>query len=194
MRNAAFAAFLFASAALLAAGTVYAQAPGSPPGRNVPTASAPQAQPQPQPEITVKESVVEVKDGKLSVDLADAEIGSVINEIAKKMNFQVEINREVYSKKVTTRFSGLDVEKGIKRLLRLAKEHNFLFRYDASGKLSKVQLYAETPSSLRQPPLPAQPPPFSRRRRFRRYVPPQTGQTPPGQPQPAVPAPRVIGE
>jgi hypothetical protein len=140
-----------------------------------------------------RESVVEVKDDKLSVDLADAEIGSVISEIAKKMNFQVEINREVYSKKVTTRFSGLDVGAGIKRLLTLVQEHNYLFRYDASGKLNKIELYAETPSFVRQPAVPPQTSPLSRRR-FRRYVPPQPGQPKPGQPQPAAPAPRVIGK
>jgi hypothetical protein len=192
MRNTAVAAFLLASSALLAPGTAYAQVPGRP-VRNLPAAAAPQVQPQPQSEMPKRESIVEVKDDKLSVDLADAEIGSVISEIAKKMNFQVEINREVYSKKVTTRFSGLDVGRGIKRLLTLAEEHNYLFRYDTSGKLSKVELLAETPSSMRQPAVPPQTSPLSRRR-FRRYVPPQPGQAVPGQPQPAAPTPRIIGE
>jgi hypothetical protein len=193
MRDTAFAALLLASAILLAGGAVYAQVPGHPPVQNLPTVAAPQVQPQPQPENPGRESVVEVKDGKLSVDLVDAEIGSVISEIAQKMNFQVEINRTVYIKKVTTRFSGLDVERGIKRLLTLAKENNYLFRYDTAGKLSKIEIYTETPSSLRQPVLPPQPLPFSRRR-FQRYVPPQPGQAVPEQPKPAAPAPRMIGE
>jgi hypothetical protein len=187
MHNTAFEVFLFASAALLVAVSAYAQLPVRA-VQNLPTAEAPQVQPQPQPEAPVRESIVEVIDGKLSVDLADAEIGSVIKEIAQKMNFQVEINRTVYTKKVTTRFSGLDVERGIKRLLTLAKENNYLFRYDTAGKLSKVELYAETPPSMRQPNLPSQPLPFSRRR-FQRYVPPQPVPTNPGQPQPVAPAP-----
>jgi hypothetical protein len=193
MHNTAFAAFLLASAALLAAGAAYAQVSGPPPVRSLPAASAPQIQPQPQPEKPGRESVVEVKDGKLSVDLVDAEIGSVISEIAKKMNFRVKIDGTVYIKKVTTRFSGLDVERGIKRLLTLAKENNYLFRYDTAGKLSKIELYTETPSSMRQPVLPPQPTPFSRRR-FQRYVPPQPGQAVPEQPKPAVPAPQIMGE
>jgi hypothetical protein len=188
MHNTAFVVFLFAAVALLAAGTAYTEEPPLP-VRNLPTAAAPpQSQPQSQSEVPGRESVIEIKDGKLNVDLLDAEIGSVISEIARKLNFQVEINRTVYTKKVTTRFSGLDVERGIKRLLTLAKENNYLFRYDTTGKLSKVELYAETPSSLRQPALPPQPLPFSRRR-FQRYVPPQSVPTSPGQPQPVAPAP-----
>jgi type II secretory pathway component GspD/PulD (secretin) len=189
MHNTAFAVFLFATAALLVAETAYAQQPIQP----VPNISPPAApQVQPQPEVPAREPVIEVRDGKLSVDLADAEIGSVISEIAHKLNFQVEINRTVYNKKVTTRFSDLDVEQGIRRLLTLAKENNYLFRYDTAGKLSKVELYAETPSSMmRQPALPPQPLPFSTRR-FQRYVPPQPVPTSPGQPQPVAPAPRAL--
>jgi type II secretory pathway component GspD/PulD (secretin) len=191
MHNTAFAVFLFATAALLAAETAYAQQPIQP-VPNLPPHAAPQVQPQPQPEVAAREPVIEVKDGKLSVDLADAEIGSVISEIAHKLNFQVEINRTVYNKKVTTRFSDLDVEQGMRRLLTLAKENNYLFRYDTAGKLSKVELYAETPSPLmRQPVLPPQPLPFSRRR-FQRYVPPQPVPASPGQPQPVTPAPRAL--
>jgi type II secretory pathway component GspD/PulD (secretin) len=189
MHNTAFAVFLFATAALLVAETAYAQQPIQP----VPNISPPAApQVQPQPEVPAREPVIEVRDGKLSVDLADAEIGSVISEIAHKLNFQVEINRTVYNKRVTTRFSDLDVEQGIRRLLTLAKENNYLFRYDTAGKLSKVELYAETPSSMmRQPALPPQPLPFSTRR-FQRYVPPQPVPTSPGQPQPVAPAPRAL--
>jgi type II secretory pathway component GspD/PulD (secretin) len=189
MHNTAFAVFLFATAALLVAETAYAQQPIQP----VPNISPPAApQVQPQPEVPAREPVIEVRDGKLSVDLADAEIGSVISEIAHKLNFQVEINRTVYNKRVTTRFSDLDVEQGIRRLLTLAKENNYLFRYDTAGKLSKVELYAETPSSMmRQPALPPQPLPFSTRR-FQRYVPPQPVPTSPVQPQPVAPAPRAL--
>jgi type II secretory pathway component GspD/PulD (secretin) len=191
MHNTAFAVFLFATAALLVAETAYAQQPIQP-VPNLPPHAAPQVQPQPQPEVAAREPVIEVKDGKLSVDLADAEIGSVISEIAHKLNFQVEINSTVYNKKVTTRFCDLDVEQGIRRLLTLAKENNYLFRYDTAGKLSKVELYAETPSPLmRQPALPPQPLPFSTRR-FQRYVPPQPVPTSPGQPQPVTPTPRAL--
>jgi hypothetical protein len=194
MRNALFAAFLLAAAALLAAGTAYSQEPGQPPVQN-PQTAAPQPQPQPQPEMPKKESVVEVKDGKLSVELVDADLGTVMNQIGAKLGIPVSVGGAAYTKKITTKFSGVEIDRGIQRLFSLASETNYMLHYDAEGKLSDIVLYAEShSSSLTQ--QPARPSPFSRppprRRRYRRYVPPQPGQTAPEQPQPAEPAPTEI--
>ncbi len=188
MRNAAFIALFIAVMLLFAGGTAYSQAPK----QAVPP--APQAPAAKEPEPPKPISSVTVEDGKLSVDLVDADLGNVMNEIGAKMHFEVTISGGIYGKKISTKFTGLDVERGIERLLSLVQEHNYLIYYDAAGKLSKLELYLPAPVSVIQPAM-ANPTPEPYRRRYRRYIPPQPGQAFPGQPQqPAAPARRIIGE
>jgi hypothetical protein len=215
MHRAVLSAFLLGSAVLLVAGTAHAQvtlptalqrlATGTgnggararealpPPQQQPPTAAAPQVQPPPQPEPPKTQSVVEVQDGKLSVDLIDADLGAVISQIAGKLKIPAQISGSVYGKKITTKFSGFELDRGIRRLLSLAGETNYMINYNAGGKLSNIVLYSETAPSSIAGQQPAQPSPFARLRRYRRYSPPQPAQAVPAQPQAAPPAPRVIG-
>jgi hypothetical protein len=182
MRNATSIALLLAVMLLFAGGTAYSQAPKQavPPAPQAPAAEEPEP-PKPASSITVE-------DGKLSVDLVDADLGNVMNEIGSKMHFEVIIRGSIYGKRISTKFAGLDVERGIERLLSLVQEHNYLIHYDAAGKLSRLELYPPTPVSAIQPAI-GNPTPEPYRRRYRRYIPPQPGQAIPGQP-----ARRIIGQ
>jgi hypothetical protein len=215
MRNVAVLSIFFLALALLWAPGAYSQATGqSPqnqsqlmraPGTRNPrsavpqqvqpqpatagpaVAAPPQAQPQPQPE-TAKESSIEVKDGKLSVDVTNADLGSVMNQIGAKMNVPVQVNGAVFSRKITTKFSGLDIDRGIERLLTLAKENNYLIRYNEKGGLSGIELYADNPAPSSGQRVPGLMSPASGvapnnnnpvfRRRYRRFTPPQPQQQP----------------
>ncbi len=94
-----------------------------------------------QSEIPRPLSRVEVKNGRLSVELVDAGFVEVMQAISEKSGIKMEIAGGVYAKTVTTSFSGLDLERGIARLLSLVKEKNYMIRYDSKGMVSKVEVY-----------------------------------------------------
>lgn len=163
------------------------------------------AEEQPQPEAPKRLMNVEIKDNLLSVELAGAEFGAVMNTIAQKAGFTVGVGGDVYSRKLTTKFSNLELERGILRLLTLVREKNYLMRYDAKGILSKVEIYgggAPVASTLRPQtpvrrfqrspvpsvPVPSAVPPTGTRRRL---LPSQLRQRslPQGQQQGQPPAP-----
>ncbi len=182
MRNVPVIALLLAFAVLQAPGKADSQVPGQAPVQN-PGVPALQAQPQTQPEMPRQETSVDVKDGRLSVDVSNADLGTVMNQIGAKLNIPVQVSGAVFSRKITTRFSGLEIERGIERLLSLAKENNYLIRYDEAGGLSGIELYADNPApslgrpgaaSMQQANRPPASPLF--RRRYRRYTPPPTQQ------------------
>lgn len=136
---------------------------------------------------------VEVKDGLLSVEISDAEFGNVIKEIAEKARFKVEISGDVAYKKISTSFKGVDIEKGIRRLLTIMKEKDYTISYNSEGFIDKLEVYGESsgkpavsplqkrqviqrPFSPSVPPAPL-PPPLS----------PQFRRIPPEPPQPEIP-------
>ena len=86
-------------------------------------------------------SRIEFSGGRLSVELVDAGFGDVMKEIAAQSGIKVEISGGVSGKKLTTSFKGLDLERGIARLLSLVQEKNYLVRYDSAGAVSKVEIY-----------------------------------------------------
>lgn len=139
---------------------------------------------------------IEVKDGLLSVEISDAEFGDVIKEIAEKAGFKVEILGDVAYKKISTNFKGVDIEKGIRRLLTiitLMKGKDYTISYNSEGFIDKLEVYGESsgkpavsplqkrrviqkPFSPSVPPVPLPPPP-----------PPQFKGIPPEPPQPEIP-------
>ncbi|MBI4684663.1 MAG: hypothetical protein HY755_05650 [Nitrospirae bacterium] len=84
---------------------------------------------------------IDVKDRMLSVELLDAEIGDVIDNIAEKVGFQAEISVEVNHKKISTTFKDVEIEKGIRRLLTLIKENDYTLYYTPDGLISKIDIY-----------------------------------------------------
>lgn len=139
---------------------------------------------------------IEVKDGLLSVEISDAEFGDVIKEIAEKARFKVEISGDVAYKKISTNFKGVDIEKGIRRLLTIItiiKGKDYTISYNSEGFIDKLEVYGESsgkpavkplqkrqviqrPFSPSVPTVPLPPPP-----------PPQFKGIPPEPPQPEIP-------
>ncbi|MEW6108961.1 MAG: hypothetical protein AB1632_07345 [Nitrospirota bacterium] len=84
---------------------------------------------------------IEVRNNLLSVELVDAELGVVLNDIARKSGFKVQISSDVSGMKLSTKFNDMDMERGIIRLLTLIREKNYLIHYDSKGTLSKIEIY-----------------------------------------------------
>ncbi len=100
------------------------------------------AMPQDIPVEPVKPvTKIDVKDGLLSVELLNAEFGSVIKEIAEKAKFRVEISGNVASKKISVSFNDIDTERGIRRLLTILKEKDFTISYNTEGLIDKMEIF-----------------------------------------------------
>jgi hypothetical protein len=91
--------------------------------------------------LKLKKSIT-INDNLLSVELLDAEFGTIMNEIAEKAKFTVRISGPVSVKRISTRFNDMQIERGIFRLLYLTKEKNYTMFYDAKGFLSKMEIGA----------------------------------------------------
>jgi hypothetical protein len=101
---------------------------------------------------------IELKDSLLSVNLKDATVGTVINEIGRKAGFKPNINPSVSNKLVSTSFKDLKLEKGIGRILSLAGAGNFMIKTDSAGKITSLRVFEE-PATVRATTAPgAQPP------------------------------------
>ncbi len=111
-------------------------------------------------EKSEKSSRISVQDNRLSVELVDAQFGTVIDSVAKQSGFSVEISSNIKQKKVSTKFENIDLERGIIRLLKLVREKNYLIHYDAKGMVSKLEIYsgAAVSSVASQPAVSSRPP------------------------------------
>lgn len=113
--------------------------------------------------VLEKGSRISVQDNRLSVELVDAQFGTVIDSVAKQSGFSVVINSNVKQKKVSTKFQNIDLERGIIRLLKLVREKNYLIHYDKKGMVSKLEIYSgEAVSSVAARPAVSSRPPAQR--------------------------------
>ncbi|GAB4490703.1 MAG: hypothetical protein OHK006_23870 [Thermodesulfovibrionales bacterium] len=156
--------------------------------------------PEPPKEITN----IEYQDGLLSVELLNADFRKVLTGIGQKAGFSIEGYSEAFSKKLTTKFQDIELERGVARLLTLVSEKNYLVNYTAEGGIKSLELYGvagppktttkptpttrpmtktTSPSALSRTPQPAAPAP----------LPPVPQASLPAAQQPAdqVPAPNV---
>ncbi len=115
---------------------------------------------QEAPANAEKASTISVHDDQLSVELVDAQFGSVIDNVAQQSGFSVAISGDVKQKKVTTQFQNVDIERGIIRLLQLIREKNYLIHYDTKGMVSKLEVYSgsSVSSVTSRPAVSARPP------------------------------------
>lgn len=104
---------------------------------------------------------VKVNRGRLSVTAENANFGSLMDKIAKDAGFEVLISPDIASKKLSTDFRDLDLERGIQRLMGLIRHRNFFMFYGRDGEIKKIEIYgAGRGSSLpvtRQPSHPRGP-------------------------------------
>lgn len=108
-------------------------------------AQQPAAPAPPQEDIPVEPvkpvMKIEVNGGLLSVEISEAEFGNVIKEIAEKAKFKAEISSDVALKKISTTFKDIEVERGVRRLLTIMKEKDFVISYNMAGLIDKIEIY-----------------------------------------------------
>jgi hypothetical protein len=122
-----------------------------------------------EPEPPKQVMKIEVRNNLLDVELENVDFGTVIRSIADKAKFKVEGSGAVFGKKLNTKFSDIEIERGVARLLTLAKESNYMIQYDARGAISRLEILSlppgaspapgSRPSPVMQPPVRTQPMP-----------------------------------
>lgn len=181
---------LMFSLLLVGGGPAYAQGPAKDVQQAPPASEA-----TPQPEAPKHISTIMVEDNRLSVEFVNVNFGEILRSISQKAGFQLEGTSPAFSKQVTTKFTDLDLDKGIVRLFSLVKETNYLVSYDAKGAVAKLKLPSTTTfgktAVIGSPGGPQSPAmsPINRSRRSRRFQRPAPGApaqaTQPAPPQPA---------
>jgi len=101
---------------------------------------------------------VEIKNDLLSVELENVSFGTAIKAVADKAGFKIEGAGEVFNRKMNTRFSDIEVERGVLRLLSLVKETNYMLHYDTKGQINKLEIFGissvSTPGATTRPTTP----------------------------------------
>jgi len=92
------------------------------------------------PEPPKQVMTIEVRENLLSVELENVDFGAVIRAIAEKARFKVEGSGPVFGKKLNTKFSDIEIDRGVARLLTLLKESNYSINYDSKGAISKLEI------------------------------------------------------
>ncbi len=139
----------------------------APPDEPPPPMAAPGAEPAAAPAEPQPKSVVTVTDSLLSVELVDAPLGQVLGEISRQAGFRLEGQAESLGRRLTTRFTDLEIERALSRLFSLASEKNYFMHYDAAGRLMVIEFPGSGSSAVarngiqppagRPVPLPVQP-------------------------------------
>lgn len=94
---------------------------------------------------------VELAGGLLSVGLENAPFGKVMTEIANRAGFEVEIAKSIGAKTLTTRFEGIDLKRGILRILSLIGQRTYFMHYDKQGAIKKIEVYATSAAPKKRP-------------------------------------------
>ena len=97
---------------------------------------------------------VTVDQGRLSVDLRDAEVGEVLSQIAQQTGIPILVSPSA-EKRVSVQFTGLELDKGLRRLMRLASvSYTILYAPRPAGvvAISEIRVFGEaTEGAPRQP-------------------------------------------
>jgi hypothetical protein len=94
---------------------------------------------------TAKGLYVDVQQGRLSVDLQEADLGEVLAQIGRQAGIRM-VSGPSSGKRVSARFAGVELEEGLRRLLRLASlSHIFLYAHGPAGTIaiSEVRVLGE---------------------------------------------------
>ncbi len=84
-----------------------------------------------------KPNKVEVKDGKVSVDVQDAEIPDILKEIEKGTGVKMTIGDKLVGQKVTASFEKKDIEDALSELLR-GQYYVLSYAHDPIDKAKKT--------------------------------------------------------
>jgi len=61
--------------------------------------------------------------------------------VADRAGFKIEGRGETFGRKLNTRFTDIEVERGVLRLLSLVSESNFMLHYDTNGMIRKLDIF-----------------------------------------------------
>jgi hypothetical protein len=104
---------------------------------------------------------VDVQQGRLSVDLQEADLGEVLAQVGQQAGIRM-VSGPSAGKKVSAHFAGLELEEGLRRLLRLASlSHIFLYAHGPAGRvtISEVRVLGESKEAPPRQPTVAEPGP-----------------------------------
>lgn len=127
---------------------------------------------------------ISVKDDLLNVELKDAAFGEVMTEIARKAGFEVDISSAIYKKKVSTKFTNVDMQRGLLRLLALISQKTYFIYYNSDGSIKRVEVYGFAAGSPVYKPEPER----------SRSKSPRSLRTKPSRPQENLPPPEILDE
>jgi hypothetical protein len=83
---------------------------------------------------------VVVQDGRLSVDVQEADLGEVLAQIGRQASIRISSGPSS-GKRVSARFADVELEEGLRRLLRLASlSHSFLYAKGPAGTVTISEL------------------------------------------------------
>jgi hypothetical protein len=102
---------------------------------------------------------VVVQEGRLSVDVQEADLGEVLAQIGRQAHIRISSGPSA-GKKVSARFSGVELEEGLRRLLRLASlSHIFLYANGPGGRvtISEVRVLGDGQDTTPRPATVAEP-------------------------------------
>lgn len=111
------------------------QMPGAETAPSIPD----EQEPQPEPPKSVLNVVI--TNDLLSLELENVDFGTAIRAVANRAGFKIEGSSEIFSRKLNTRFTDIEVERGVLRLLSLVNENNYMLHYDTRGKISKLDIF-----------------------------------------------------
>ena len=96
---------------------------------------------------------VVVQDGRLSVDVQEADLREVLTQIGRQANIRISSGPSA-GKRVSARFAGVELEEGLRRLLRQASlSHLFLYANGpgATVTISEVRVLGEGQDTTPRP-------------------------------------------
>jgi hypothetical protein len=83
---------------------------------------------------------VAVQEGRLSVDVQEADLGAVLAQIGRQAGIRISSGPSS-GKRISARFAGVELEEGLRRLLRLSSlSHIFLYAKGPAGTVTIAEL------------------------------------------------------
>jgi type II secretory pathway component GspD/PulD (secretin) len=83
---------------------------------------------------------VVVQEGRLSVDFQEADLGEVLAQIGRQAGIRISSGPSS-GKRVSARFAGVELEDGLRRLLRaVSLSHSFLYAKGPAGTVTIAEL------------------------------------------------------
>jgi hypothetical protein len=99
----------------------------------------------PRPRAAAPGRHVLVQAGRLSVDLQEADLGEVLAQIGRQAGIRITPGPSA-GKRISLRFAGVELEEGLRRLLRAASlSHLFLYAQGPTGgvTVAEVRVFGE---------------------------------------------------